>query len=202
VEPDVSPGAIELHRALYRRVLALTPPHHRARFGEDQIRLFGDLLVMGESPSRLWLRTLPDLVRVLVESKETMVNHAARVALGTLSLGPLALGFIVAWIAIDEFGDEPRLLPLVALGLLLQGGFTLLWLGGRLSRWQRLATDALIVGEVAAMVTGAVIAADAVASWIPSDPEYAPILIGVVMAAHGLVGLFALFTAQPQTLTI
>jgi hypothetical protein len=52
------------------------------------------------------------------------------------------------------------------------------------------------------MVTGAVIAADAVASWIPSDPEYAPILIGVVMAAHGLVGLFALFTAQPQTLTI
>jgi hypothetical protein len=201
VEPDVSPDAIELHRALYRRVLALTPPHHRARFGEDQIRLFGDLLVMGESPSRLWLRTLPDLVRVLVESKEAMVNHAARVALGTLSLGPLALGFIVAWIAIDEFGDEPRFLPLVALGLLLQGGFTLLWLGGRLSRWQRLATDALIVGEVAAMVTGAVIAADAVASWIPSDPEYAPILIGVVVAAHGLVGLLALFTAQPQTPT-
>jgi hypothetical protein len=139
------------------------------------------------------------LVRVLVESKETMVNHAARIALGTLSLGPLALGVIVAWIAIDEFGDEPRLLSLVALALLLQGGFTLLWLGGRLSRWHRLATDSFIVGEVAAMVAGTVMVADAVASRIPSDPEYAPILIGVVIAAHGLLGLVALFTAQPQT---
>jgi hypothetical protein len=201
VEPDVSPGAIGLHQALYRRVLALTPPQHRTRFGEDQIRLFGDLLVMGESPARLWLRALPDLVRVLVESKETTVNHAARIALGALSLGPLALGVIVAWIAIDEFGDEPRLLPLVALALLLQGGFTLLWLGGRLSRWHRLATDVFIVGEVAAMVAGSAMVADAVASRIPSDPEYAPILIGVVVAAHGLVGLLALFTAQPQTPT-
>ncbi|MGH8873241.1 MAG: hypothetical protein ACRDWS_14865 [Acidimicrobiia bacterium] len=197
----MSPASIQRHQALYRRLVAITPPPHRSRFGEEQVALFGDLLESGESPTRLWLRSVPDLFRVFDENREVMVNHAARLALGTLSLAPLILGVIVGWVATDELGDMPYHIYLAAPALLLQGAFTLLWLTGRLSRWQTLATDIFVVGEVAALLFGAATVAGAISSQSPSDPEYAPILLGVVVTVHGLIGLLALFTTGRETPT-
>lgn len=197
----MTPAAIQRHRALYRRLVAITPPPHRSRFGEEQVALFGDLLESGESPTRLWLRSVRDLFRVFGENREVMVNHAARLALGTVSLAPLILGAIVGWVAIDELGDVPYHTYLAGPALLLQGAFTLLWLTGRLSRWHTLATDGFVVGEVAALLLGAATVAGAISSQSSSDPEYAPILIGVVVAVHGLLGLLAVFTGR-ETRTV
>lgn len=195
----MSPDSVRRHQAVYRRLVAVTPPSHRSRHGEEQVALFGDLLRKGERPSGLWIRALPDLIRVFGHNKEGMLNHSARLALGTMSLAPIFLGLIVAWISIDEYDDVSLLFPMIALALLAQGGFTILWLTGRLARWQTLANDAFVVGEVAALLVGVIAVAGTVATQRASDPEYAPILIGVVIATHALIGLLAMVTSSGET---
>lgn len=192
----MTPESLSRHRLAYRRLIALSPRSHQDRFGEAQVTLFGDLLESGEPPLRLWARALPDLLSVYTENKEETVGHLTRLALAVVSIAPLILAVVVGWVAIDEFGDVPGWLPLVAVALLAQGGFTLLWLSGRLGRWQRLATDGFVVGEVAALLLGGLAVAMTTANQDPADPEYGPILVSTVVATHALIGLLALFAAD------
>lgn len=193
----MSPDSVRRHQAAYRRLLAVTPPTHRSRHGEQQVVLFGDLLKKGESPIRLWLRALPDLGRVFSENKEVLVNHSARLALGTISVGSIGLAALLGWMAIEESRDIHPLVPVVALALLIQGGFTLLWLAGRLGTQGKFATDVFVVGEVVALLIGAMAASAAVMTIADGDPEYGSMLVGVVAATHALIGLVVMITSGP-----
>jgi len=196
----VTPESLGKHRLAYRRLIALSPRSHQDRFGEAQVTLFGDLLESGEPPLRLWARALPDLFRVYKENKEETVGHLTRLALGVISIAPLVLAVVVGWVAIDEFGDVPGWLPLVAVALLAQGGFTLLWLSGRLGRWQRLATDGFVVGEGAALLIGVLAVTVTAATENPADPEYGPILVCMVAGILGFIGLLALLASVRSVL--
>ena len=190
--------SLRRHLDWYRRLLALTPPVHRGRFGDDQVTLFGDLLESGERPTRLWFRAFFDLFAVFGHYKEAMVNHSARISLAVVSLAPLVAAAMLIWLLIEEFDDVPRWLGLVALALAVQGGYTLLWLGGRLQRWQRWASGLFAAGETTALLAGAVATFGAVTAFEDSDPEYAPLMVTVVVAVHGLVGLLAIFTSSEE----
>jgi hypothetical protein len=195
----MSDRSMQRHLDWYRRLVALTPPVHRNRFGGDQVTLFGDLLESGEKPRRLWLRAFLDLFAVFAQHKEAMVNHSARISLAVVSLAPLSLAVMLFWLMIEEFGDVPGWLGLIALALILQGGFTLLWLSGRLEQWQGWASGLFAVGETTALVAGAVATFAVMSAIDDSDPEYAPLMVAVVVAIHGLIGLLALFTSQDET---
>ncbi len=193
--------SIHRHVYWYRRLVALTPATHRNRFGDAQVTLFGDLLQSGEPASRLWARSILDLFAVFGQNKEAMVNHSARISLAVVSMAPLLLAAMLLWLMIEEFGDVPRWLGLIALGLIIQGGYTLIWLSGRLQRWQRWASGLFAAGETTALVAGVFATFGVVSAFDDSDPEYAPLMIAVVVAVHGLVGLLALFTSNEETPT-
>jgi hypothetical protein len=55
------------------------------------------------------------------------------------------------------------------------------------------------VGETAALVVGAIATCGDLSAFDMSDPEYAPLVIAVVVTVHGLIGLLAVFTASEQT---
>jgi hypothetical protein len=54
-------------------------------------------------------------------------------------------------------------------------------------------------GETAALLVGALATFGVVSAIDDSDPEYAPLMVAVVVAVHGLVGLLALFTSKEET---
>ena len=193
--------SLRRHLAWYRRLVALTPPRHRSRFGDDQVTLFGDLLESGAGPARLWLRAVFDVFAVFGQYKEAMVNHSARISLAVISLAPLLLAAMLLWLIVDELDDVPGWLGLIALALVLQGGYTLVWLSGRLQRWQRWASGLFAAGETAALLVGALATFGVVSAIDDSDPEYAPLMVAVVVTVHGLVGLLALFTSKEETPT-
>jgi hypothetical protein len=195
----MSDRSIQRHLHWYRRLVALTPPIHRSRFGDDQVTLFGDLLESGEVPRRLWFRAVIDLFAVFGQYKEAMVNHSARISLAVISLVPLLLAGMLFWQMIKDFGDVPGWLGLIALALIVQGGYTLLWLSGRLQRWHQWASGLFAAGETTALVAGAVATFGVLSAFDDSDPEYAPLMIAVVVAIHGMVGLLALFTSNEET---
>lgn len=193
--------SLRRHLGWYRRLMVLTPSAHREKFGDDQVTLFGDLLESGERPRRLWFRAFFDLFAVFRHYKEAMVNHSARISLAVISLAPLLVAAMLIWLMIEEFDDVPRWLGLVALALVVQGGYTLLWLGGRLQRWQRWASGLFAAGETTALVAGAFASLGVVAAF-DSDPEYAPLMVAVVVAVHGLVGLLVIFTSNEETVDL
>ena len=191
--------SLRRHLGWYRRLVALTPPMHRSRFGDDQVTLFGDLLESGEPPSQLWARSIFDLLAVFGQYKEVMVNHSARISLAVVSLAPLLVAAMLLWLMIEEAGDVPAWLGLIAVALVIQGGYTLLWLSGRLQRWQRWASGLFAAGETTALVAGAFATFGVMSAFEGSDPEYAPLMVAVVVGIHGLVGLLALFTSYEES---
>jgi hypothetical protein len=182
MEPDMSPGSIRRHQAIYRRLIAVTPRAHRLRHGDEQVALFGDLLTKGESPLRLWMRAFPDLITVIRQTSARLTHRAARIALGIASLGPIGLGMILGWISIDEYGDVPILFPITAMALVMQGVFTLSWLSHALDHWERNAKIVFVVGETAALVVGSIVA-------LGSSIGPGPMIAGVVIAAQAGLGL-------------
>jgi hypothetical protein len=156
------------------------------------------MLQSGTPPSKLWYRAFVDLFAVFGQYKEAMVNHSARISLGVVSLAPLGLAAMLFWLLVDEYGDVPLWLGLIALALIIQGGYTLLWLSGRFQKWRAWASGLFAVGETAALVAGAVATFGILSAFDTTDPEYAPLMIAVVVTVHGLIGLLAVFTATEQ----
>ncbi len=187
----MTPGAVLRHQSMYRRLVGMTPPEHRSRHAEEQILLFGDLLQMGERPLRLWMRVFPDLISVFAEDWRAARPHLARISLGILSIGPITLGVIVGSISIDEYDDVSILFPLVAIALLIQGGFTLLWLSRRLDRWGSQVGALFLAGEIAALVFGALVILDPTAG-------QGRVIAGLIVAGHALVGLVTAFGSRRQ----
>jgi len=101
--------------------------------------------------------------------------------------------------------------PLIALfiggSLLIQGGYTILYLHGEFERWGDLATGALFAGGVLSACVGAAGLIQGIIHNINhADTEMAPVLAGLLMMFHALLSLIYLLlsgrlnpAAQPRS---
>ena len=91
--------------------------------------------------------------------------------------------------------------PLIVLfiggSLLIQGGYTILYLRGDLDRWGGLATGALLAGEgISACVGAAGLIEGIIHNMKTDDLEMAPVLAGILMLIQALLALLYLFVTD------
>jgi hypothetical protein len=89
----------------------------------------------------------------------------------------------------------------LALGLLIQAGYTLAYVAGRLERFEPWALRALLAGQTVAFVVGAVgFASSAVYNIDPpaGDYEYGPLTVGALIALQAAVTLW-MFAVRERT---
>jgi hypothetical protein len=87
----------------------------------------------------------------------------------------------------------PLIVLFISGSLLIQGGYTILYLRGDLDRWGGLATGALFAGEgISACVGAAGLVEGIIHNMKTADLEMAPVLAGVLMLAQALVTLLYL----------
>ena len=94
-----------------------------------------------------------------------------------------------------------RRVPIVVLfigaSLIVQGGFTLLYLSGDLDQWRDLATGALFAGEALSAVVGAAGLFQAILHNMKNaDLEMAPVLAGVLMLGQAIITLLYLLVTD------
>lgn len=106
-----SSRSFDRHRALYRALLLLYPRRFRQGYAGPMAQLFADCV--RDQGSRVWLRTLPDLVRTV--PKQRIEAVMARVASGAR---PVVLVFVVLAAAVAVIGFMGR-------GAILFGGLAL-----------------------------------------------------------------------------
>ncbi|HST07636.1 MAG TPA: hypothetical protein VLJ83_05655 [Gemmatimonadaceae bacterium] len=101
------------------------------------------------------------------------------------------LVLIATWAAMWE--RVPIIVLFIGGSLLIQGGYTLLYLHGDLDRWGGLATGALFAGEgLAACVGAAGLVTGIIHNMKTADMEMAPVLAGFLMLAQAILALFFL----------
>jgi hypothetical protein len=113
-------------------------------------------------------------------------------------LGGLVL--VATWATMWE--HVPMVVLFIGASLLIQGGYTLLYLHGDLDRWGDLATGALFAGEGLAACVGAVGLIQGIIHNINNpDMEMAPVLAGLLMLGQAtLTLLYLLLTDRLQPL--
>ena len=81
--------------------------------------------------------------------------------------------------------------------LLIQGGYTILYLHGDLDRWGGLATGALLAGEgLSACVGAGGLVQGIIHNMKSADLEMAPVLAGLLMLIQALLALLYLFVTD------
>ena len=105
------------------------------------------------------------------------------------------LVLIATWAAMWE--RVPLIVLFIGGSLLIQGGYTLLYLHGDLDRWGGLATGALFAGEgLAACVGAGGLVQGIIHNIKTADMEMAPVLAGFLMLAQAILALLFLFTTN------
>src|SRR5437868_2590951 len=90
----------------------------------------------------------------------------------------------------------PIIVLFIGASLLIQGGYTILYLRGDLGRWGDLATGALFAGEgLAACVGAGGLIQGIVHNFQNADMEMAPVLAGLLMLTQALLALVYLLVA-------
>lgn len=91
----------------------------------------------------------------------------------------------------------PIIVLFIGGSLLIQGGYTILYLRGDLDRWGGLATGALFAGEgISACVGAGGLTQGIIHNMKTADLEMAPVLAGLLMLIQALLALLYLFTAD------
>lgn len=191
------------HVRMYRWYLALTPAEHRARHGDDQALLFGDLLATGHHPLRLWIAAIADLISLYRSSeRRTVMSDLARIALYPLSVLNALAGFVVVSVAAFT-AAIPLWVAAPGAAVALQGVYSLLWLRRRVPLPTGVGVVVFAVGEAAALVTGAVgVTAAIISQSGGSDPEYGPPTLLALVAVHAVVGLLTADPAPPSNTSV
>ena len=91
----------------------------------------------------------------------------------------------------------PIIVLFIGGSLLIQGGYTLLYLHGDLDRWGGLATGALLAGEgLSACVGAGGLIQGIIHNMKTADLEMAPVLAGLLMLTQALLALVYLFVTD------
>jgi hypothetical protein len=102
------------------------------------------------------------------------------------------LVLIFTWATLSQ--RVPIIVLFIGVSLLIQGGFTVLYLRGDLDNWGGLATGALFAGEgLAACVGAGGLIQGIIHNINNADMEMAPVLAGLLMLVQALLALFYLF---------
>ena len=114
-----------------------------------------------------------------------------KTVLATLSTinGAMGLFLIGLYVLTDS---HPPIVMILALGLIIQGGYTLAHLSGRLQRFEPWSGRALLVGETVALVAGGLtFVASGLRNVAPpnGDYEYGPFVVGALIATQALAAL-------------
>jgi hypothetical protein len=127
---------------------------------------------------------------------ETEVGFVRRL-LATLSLTNVvaAIGLTIVY----SLGtDQPVMVLILASGLALQGLFTIAVLGRSFGSLQRDAKRLAVVGNGAALIIGVVaFVVSLIQNLGASDPEYGPMAVAILIAAHGAAALVHLWPSRP-----
>ena len=91
----------------------------------------------------------------------------------------------------------PIIVLFIGGSLLIQGGYTILYLHGDLDRWGGLATGALLAGEdLSACVGAGGLVQGIIHNMKTADLEMAPVLAGLLMLIQALLALVYLFATD------
>jgi hypothetical protein len=91
----------------------------------------------------------------------------------------------------------PIIVLLIGGSLLIQGGYTVLYLHGDLDRWRHLGTGALFAGECLSACVGAGLLIQGIIHNATSpDGEMVPVLAGFLMVTQAAIALVYVFTAD------
>jgi len=102
------------------------------------------------------------------------------------------LVLIFTWATMSQ--RVPIIVLFIGMSLLIQGGFTVLYLRGNLDSWGALATGALFAGEgLAACVGAGGLIQGIIHNINNADMEMAPVLAGLLMLVQALLALVYLF---------
>jgi hypothetical protein len=102
------------------------------------------------------------------------------------------LVLIFTWATMSQ--RVPIIVLFIGMSLLIQGGFTVLYLRGDLDNWGGLATGALFAGEgLAACVGAGGLIQGIIHNINNADMEMAPVLAGLLMLVQALLALLYLF---------
>jgi hypothetical protein len=104
------------------------------------------------------------------------------------------LVLIFTWATMSQ--RVPIIVLFIGMSLLIQGGFTILYLRGDLDSWGNIATGALFAGEgLAACVGAGGLIQGIIHNINNADMEMAPVLAGLLMLVQALLALLYLFLA-------
>lgn len=102
------------------------------------------------------------------------------------------LVLIFTWATMSQ--RVPVIVLFIGMSLLIQGGYTILYLHGDLDNWGGLATGALFAGEgLAACVGAGGLIQGVIHNSNNADMEMAPVLAGLLMLVQALLALLYLF---------
>ena len=105
------------------------------------------------------------------------------------------LVLIVTWATMSQ--RVPVIVLFIGIALLIQGGYTVLYLRGDLDRWRDLATGALFAGEgLSACVGAGGLIQGILHNMNHADMEMAPVLAGFLMLAQAVLALIYLLATD------
>jgi hypothetical protein len=119
-----------------------------------------------------------------------------KLILKVASVANVAGGLVLVFTWATMWQRVPVIVVFIGASLLIQGGYTLLYLLGNLDRWGDVASGALFAGEgLAACVGAGGLVEGIIHNMNTSDLEMAPVLAGVLMLVQALLALsYLLFT--------
>jgi hypothetical protein len=110
------------------------------------------------------------------------------------SIANCAGGVVLIFTWATMWQRVPMIVLFIGVSLLIQGGFTILYLRGDLDSWGAFATGALFAGEGLAACVGAGGLIQGILHNVNNaDMEMAPVLAGLLMLVQALLALFYLF---------
>jgi len=110
------------------------------------------------------------------------------------SIANCAGGLVLIFTWATMWQRVPIIVLFIGVSLMIQGGYTILYLHGDLDRWGGLATGALFAGEgLSACVGAGGLIQGIIHNSNNADMEMAPVLAGLLMLVQALLALLYLF---------
>lgn len=113
-----------------------------------------------------------------------------RTVIATLSAINVVAG--VGLLALAALLEAPLLVVAIGVGMISQGGYTLLYVAGTLQRWTAISRQLLLVGSTLALAVGGVAFTQSILYNIQppnDDPEYGPMSMAFLITVHAVAVL-------------